>query len=315
MKVAVVGGTGFVGSYLVDELVTQDHEPVLLVRPGSEARISQPDRCAVVTGDVGKESALRETLANCAAAIYNIGILKEDKVRGITFDELQYRGAQRTIDIAAELGVGRFLFMSANGVRADGTAYQRTKYAAERHLESAGLDYTIFRPSVIFGDPRGRMEFCTQLRDDMINMPFPAPLFFEGIIPRRSGTFRLSPVHVTNVAKAFVNALEERETSGKTYCLGGPRTLTWKEIIETIARACGKRKLAVPVPAFHVRLAAAVFERFDFFPVTRDQLTMLLEGNTCDASEFYESLGIDPVPFDKDSLAYLRRPSSNNSTR
>ena len=63
MKVAVVGGTGFVGSYLVDELGAQNHEPVLLVRPGSEGRISRPDHCAVVTGDVGQESALRATLA------------------------------------------------------------------------------------------------------------------------------------------------------------------------------------------------------------------------------------------------------------
>lgn len=310
MKIAVVGGTGFVGSYLVDELVAQNHKPVLLVRPGSEARVPQPERCAIVTGDVRQEPALRETLADCAAAIYNIGILRQDRTRGITFEEMQYRGAMRTIDIAAELGVGRFLLMSANGVRADGTAYQRTKYQAEQHLASTGLDYTIFRPSVIFGDPRGRMEFCTQLRDDMINMPFPAPLFFEGLIPRNAGAFQLSPVHVSNVAKAFVNALDERATSAKTYCLGGPKTLTWKTIIETIARACGKRKFTVPVPALQVRFAATVFERFDFFPVTRDQLTMLLEGNTCDASELFSLLGIEPVPFDQASLAYLRLPSS-----
>ena len=314
MKVAVVGGTGFVGSYLVDELVAQDHEPVLLVRSGSEHRVSRPEGCAVVTGDVGQEAALRTALEGCAAAIYNIGILREDRARGITFDELQHLGARRTIDVAAELGVGRFLLMSANGVRADGTAYQRTKYLAERHLESTGLDYTIFRPSVIFGDPRGRMEFCSQLRDEIIDMPFPAPLFFEGIIPRNAGGFQLSPVHVQDVAKAFVGALDERETSGMTYCLGGPRTLTWKAIIATIARACGKRKLAVPVPVFQVRLAAAVFERFDFFPVTRDQITMLLEGNTCDASALFSLLGMDPVPFDETALAYLRRPSSSSTT-
>ena len=101
------------------------------------------------------------------ALIYNIGILRESPRRGVTFDELHNKAARRVMDAAAQLGVKRFLLMSANGVRPDGTAYQRSKALAEQHLRSTDLDWTIFRPSVIFGAPRGRMEFATQLQRDI----------------------------------------------------------------------------------------------------------------------------------------------------
>ena len=93
--------------------------------------------------------------------------------------------------------------MSANGVKADGTPYQVTKYEAEEYLKASGLDWTIFRPSVIFGDPGERMEFATQLASDIIRPPLPAPLFFDGVSPLNAGQFRLSPVHVEDVAQAF----------------------------------------------------------------------------------------------------------------
>lgn len=307
MKTALIGGTGFVGSYVVDELVANQHEPVLLVRPGSESRVEHRSRCKVVSGDVNDIEALRETLDGCHAAIYNIGILRESPDKGITFDGLQFRGARDTIDTAVASNVERFILMSANGVKADGTPYQQSKYHAEQHLESTDLNYTIFRPSIIFGEPRGRMEFCTQLRDEMITMPIPAPLFFEGLLPRGAGTFKLSPVHVRDVAKVFVKSLTTPETSRKTFGLGGPDALMWKEIIQIIARACGKaNKLAVPVPAFHVRVAAMLLDRFEFFPITRDQLNMLLEGNICDSSALFALMSLEPTPFNEAALAYLR---------
>ena len=307
MKVALIGGTGFVGSYLVDELVANQHEPVLLVRPGSESRVEHRAQCTVVSGDVNDIEAVRKTLDGCDAAIYNIGILRESPAKGITFDALQLRGAQNTIDAAVSSKVGRFILMSANGARADGTRYQQTKYQAEQYLASTDLEYTIFRPSIIFGNPRGRMEFCTQLRDEMITMPMPAPLFFEGLLPRGAGTFKLSPVHVEDVAKVFAKSLTVPEMFRQTFSLGGPDSLMWRDIIQIIARACGKQgKLAVPVPAFHVRHAAMLFDRFEFFPITRDQLKMLLEGNTCDSSELFALMGFESTPFSEATLDYLR---------
>jgi NADH dehydrogenase len=305
MRVAIYGGTGFVGSYLIDELIGAGHDLAVLVRPGSEDKVRHRERCRIVPGDIGDGDAVAEVLTGCDAAIYNIGILRESPSAGITFQALQYEGAKLAVETAMARGVGRFVLMSANGVKAHGTAYQETKYLAERFLAQSELDYTIFRPSVVFGDPRGRMEFCTQLRDDMILPPIPAPGFFSGTSPAKGG-FSMSPVHVRDVALAFVRSLEVSDTFGGTYVLCGPEALAWPEIIRRIAAAVGRRKTVVPVPAGLVRAAASALDRFESFPITRDQLDMLMEGNTGDSREIFSMLGIKPLRFDVENLAYLK---------
>jgi NADH dehydrogenase len=195
--------------------------------------------------------------------------------------------------------------MSANGVRADGTAYQRTKFQAEQYLRASELDYAIFRPSVIFGPPRGRMEIATQLFQDVIRPPLPAPLFYSGILPTDAGGFRLSPVHVQEVAKAFADALDADEAGRQTFLLCGPEELTWREILQRIANAGGNpSKTMVPVPADLLRLGATLLDRFEAFPVTADQLRMLLEGNTCNPAAGATIL-IGERRFDAAELSYL----------
>ncbi len=309
MRVAVFGGTGFVGSYIIDALLDAGHEPVVLVRPGSEGKVRHSDHCLTVPGAIDDAAAIAATLRDCDAAIYLIGILREEPATGITFEALQYAGARRCIDAAREQGVRRFLLMSANGVRADGTAYQTTKFKAEQHLAASGLAGTVFRPSVIFGDPRGRMEFCTQLEQEMIDPPIPAPAFFRGLLPRQGG-FNMSPVHVADVAQAFVRALDNDQTHGQVYPLGGAETLAWPEIIERIAASVGRRKLILPAPAAAVHLACLAFDRFSWFPLTREQLTMLLEGNAVDSREAFRLLGIDERGFNVANLNYLENRRS-----
>jgi NADH dehydrogenase len=306
MKTAIFGGTGFVGSYLVDAFLEHGHEPVLLVRPGSEHKVEQGERCTLVPGDIRDPEAIARTLEGAEAAVYNIGILRENRPQGVTFQAMHLEGAQRVIDAAVEAGsVKRFLMTSANGVDRDATAYQHTKLMAERHLEASGLAWTIFRPSVLFGDPRGRMEFATQLRDQLVSPPLPAPLFYEGLNPMQAGRFKMAPVHAADVAALYPLALEREEAAGQIYSVCGPLEVEWRDIIRTIADAVGTRKIMVPVPALPVKLTATVLESFPAFPLTRDQLVMLLEGNTCDADEVFSAYGIAPRPFTPEELAYL----------
>jgi NADH dehydrogenase len=311
MRVALFGGTGFVGGYLVDALLAAGHQPQLLVRPGSEDKLRQPERCNTVSGSIAEREAIAKVLESADAAIYNIGILRELPAQGISFEQLHFEGARRCMNVAQEAGVERFLLMSANGAKAEGTAYQRTKYKAEQYLQTTDLGWTIFQPSVLFGDPRGNLEFATQLQRDIVRSPFPAPLFFAGLDPRKAGKFRMSPAHVTDVARAFAIALENPNTIGQTYPLGGPESLTWKQILTRIAEAGGNRLLAVPVPTYPLQAVAFFMDRFPQFPITRDQLRMLLEGNTCDPQAGFIPLGIDdPIPFDITRLAYLAPPST-----
>jgi len=169
MKVAVFGGTGFVGSYIIDELIDNNHEPVVQVREGSESKLANSEKCKIVPGSLDDIQSIESTIKGADAIIYCVGIIREFPKKGVTFEKLHFEAPKKCIDIANSMGVKRFIMMSANGVKVDGTGYQKTKYLAEEYLKFSDLDWTIFQPSLIFGDPRGegRPEFCSQLKKDM----------------------------------------------------------------------------------------------------------------------------------------------------
>ena len=300
MKVAVFGGTGFVGGHLVDALVAAGHEPSLLVRPGSEEKVRQADRCKLVAGDLSDRNAIDAVLDGCAAAIYNVGLLRQFPRRGITFEDMHHAAAVRVMDAMQKQGVSRLLLMSAAGIHDNGTPYQVTKLAAERHALGSGLDVTVFRPSVIFGDPRGTMEIATQLYRQMVRPPLPAVRFVSD-----GEDVMMSPVHVDDVARAFIGSLTDTSTYGKTYELGGPEALSWAEMIRRIAAATGRRKLLLIMPIGIMKVGATLFDWLPFYPVTRDQLTMLAEGNVVAPSQLEALIGRPPTPFSAETLSYL----------
>ena len=196
--------------------------------------------------------------------------------------------------------------MSANGIDSAQTPYQTTKLKAEAMIRDSGLDYTIFRPSVIFGDPRGTMEFATQLYRDMVRAPLPAVGFHTGLSPAH-GELLMSPVHVCDVADAFVNALSDESTVGKSFVLGGPEVVSWPQMLQRIAEAVGKKKLILPMPIGFMKFGATLLDWLPFFPVTKDQLTMLADGNTAEPDDLVSLIGREPMEFSPENLGYLGR--------
>ena len=304
MKVAVFGGTGFVGSYIVDELLNSGYDINILVRDGSEKKIANIDKCNVINGDINDSESISNTLKDCEAVIYNIGIIREFQSEGITFKNLHYECLKTVVDISKEQHIKRFILMSANGVKPSGTGYQETKYKAEVYLKANIRDWTIIRPSLIFGDSKGKDEFCSQLKRDMLSLPFPAPAFFSGINFLSAGQFEMSPIHVKDVAKIFVNCIENNHAFKKVYELGA-KNYNWKEIISIISSAYGKKKMTIPAPVQPVYLIALLLDRFKWFPISCDQLTMLLEGNICDSHLIFKRYNINPIEFKSSNLDYL----------
>ncbi len=304
-SVAIIGGTGFVGSHVVDALHAAGHATSLLVRAGSEDKVQRADGQRVTVGDIDDDEAINAVLEGCDAVIYLIGILREDRSKGITFRKMQYEGVVRAADTAKAKGILRFLLMSANGVEAEATQYQQTKLDAELYVEEIGLKYTVLRPSVIFGDPRGRMEFATQLRNDMVNMPLPAVGFYSGLKPS-GGKVLMAPVHVSNVASAFVTALDDDSTIGEAFELCGPDILSWNEMIRRVAAAVGRKKLILPMPLGLMKHAATSLDWLPVFPVTRDQLTMLAQNNTCSLNRIGLLVPGKLIAFTDRNLAYLK---------
>ncbi len=298
MRIAIIGGTGFVGGHLIDALLRAEHDVVTLLRPGSEGKLNRPDEVETVEGDLEDRKALAALMDGADGVIYNVGLLREFPSRGITFEATQYQGVVDTVAAASAAGTRRMLLMSAIGVKDPGTKYQATKFRAEQHALASDLDVTVLRPSVIFGDPRGTMEFATQLYQDMVRPPLPA-MEFPGV--------RMSPVFCQDVADAFVAALGDDTTIGKTIELAGPEFLTWRDILERIAAAVGRSKIILPMPLALMRVGATLFDWLPIFPVTRDQLTMLAEGNTGSAAALESLIDRNAQPLDAESLAYLAR--------
>ncbi|MBF0171429.1 MAG: NAD(P)H-binding protein [Nitrospinae bacterium] len=326
MRVFVTGGSGFVGGYVIRELLARGHEVRCLVRPGAERRL--PSGATPAPGDLFDPHGWRQALEGCDAVIHLVGVIREFPAKGITFRRHHVEATRLVVDEAKRAAVKRILHMSANGSgvapgrgappssspsgvvaasppeasRAGAvSAYQTTKFEAEQIVKASGLTYTIFRPSVIFGDPHGLVEFCSQLADVIRKAPL-TPVFGDG-------QYRLDPVAVEEVAEAFANALDRPESAGRTFHLGGGNPLPYRAILDIIAKGMGRGGIVpIPVPFFAVATAAYFLDRFAFFPVTREQLAMLKGGNDCPELTYRQVLGTTPIPFTPEALGYLRRP-------
>jgi NADH dehydrogenase len=157
------------------------------------------------------------------------------------------------------------------------------------------LNWTIFRPSIVFGR-----------EDDFVN-PFLRQFRRLPVAPLISGGRTLfQPIAVEDVARVFVGAAERQDLSGKTFEIGGHEILSFKQIVDAIGAALGKRILKVPVPRSLLGFPALLFGRFRFFPISRDQLRMLAGDNCCDSLAYIETFGIEPRDF-REGLRVLAR--------
>lgn len=303
-RVLVTGGTGFVGGYVVRTLLKNGYVVRVFARSNRRRLGSSEnsERSEIVQGDILNPSVIQQAAENCDAIIHLVGIIEEAPRRGITFDSIHVTGTRNVLSAARSAGVRSVVHMSANGASESGrTAYQRTKWEAEELVRNSGMEYwTIFRPSLIFGKPdSGCIEFGSRIVDTLIR-PFPI-----WPIPGR-GDYRLQPVAVENVATAFVNALGSRRHSGKTYCVGGPETHSYVEILDMLSRAIGKKprpKLYQPI--WGMRPLVSLLAPTGILPITPAQLELLIGGNTCDSNQFQEDFEIQLTPFGPESLAYL----------
>jgi uncharacterized protein YbjT (DUF2867 family) len=304
MNVFVTGATGFVGREIVRQLHAAGHAIRILARNRNSRAVQEQvsrHRVEVHAGDVVAPASLDGSLAGCDAVIHLVGIISE--VGRSTFEHVHTRGTEYIVAAAQQAGARRFVHMSALGTRPDAVSrYHKTKWAAEQIVRSSGLDWTIFRPSLIYGPSDHFVKLFAKL------------MRFSPVVPiignDRAG---FQPVAIEAVAAAFVRSVSEAKSFGQTYDLCGPETLRLSEIVDQIAQATGRKRWKLRIPPGLARANAAflefVFPRLlrQAPPLNRDQLIMLQEEVTGDPTPANELFALQHPVFRQRVTEYLSR--------
>jgi nucleoside-diphosphate-sugar epimerase len=268
-RLLLVGGTGFLGSFVATRLASR--EPLVLVRPTSDCR-SLPPRVEVRVGDLAQPLPLEgvETLVYCAS-------MGCGHVPALV----------RQLDAAQ---VQRAIFVSTTAIYTSLPAPSRAvRVQAEQAVQTSSLDWTIVRPTMIYGTQRDRN--VSRLLRFLRRWP---------VFPR-CGNALWQPVHVEDVADAIVSVLETPATYGRAYNLGGAQPLRFAELLRTAARAVGRRVLLVPVP-----LAAAALGARLTRAVSEEQVRRLAEDKAFSIAEASADFGYSPRTFEEGAHAEAR---------
>lgn len=282
--VCVLGGTGFVGRRLAARLAGDHHLRVLSRSAMTEPALRVIPSVRQVHADVYDPATLRRHFEGCAAVVNLVGILNEKARDGSGFRRAHVELAHEVVRACADTGVRRLLHMSALKANAEAgpSHYLRTKGEAENIVRrAAGLDATIFQPSVIFGP-----------EDSFVNR-FASMLRLLPVLPLPRANARFAPVYVGDVVEAFARALTRRDTFGKTFQLCGPEVYSLREIIGFIARTLGKRRLVLALPDSVARLQARVMDYVPGKPFSTDNYLSLTVNSLCD-NDGFDRLGIEP---------------------
>jgi uncharacterized protein YbjT (DUF2867 family)/membrane protease YdiL (CAAX protease family) len=287
MKVAIAGGSGFVGRHVVEALRARGHAVLVIAR----GHRGVPLGAELVTCDLAQEPVPAGALAGCEALVNLAGIKREEGRQ--TFEAVHVDATRRLLAAGPEAGVRRFVHVSVVCSRPDPRLpYHDTKWRAEEAIRASGLDFTILRPAVIYGPGD---DMVTHL----VRMIRFSPLF--PVIGR--GDSILQPVDVRDVAEAVAAALDRPRSIRGTYDVVGPERPTLSEIVRTVAEGAGLRVHIVPTPIPLQRLAVRVMDAVTSRPLsTPAQLQMLVDGLYGDTKPARRDLGLVPRPFTAEAV-------------
>ena len=287
MRVAVTGATGFVGRNLVDRLLQDSHEVTIVANRRSGANLFS-DRVKYARASVHNALDLQDAFCDSQAVFHLVGIIAE--TRKNTFKTTVEQGTKNVISACRQNNIETIIYLSALGTSEDAESkYFKTKWAAEQSVKNSGLNWTIFRPSIIYGRSDG---FLTMMSKIIKLSPF-VPIFGDG-------KYRLQPVYIGDLVEAMAKSLTNKECQGETIEIGGAEPLEYVEIINSIKKALKKKRMNLFIPMAVIKPVAVLLEKIlKPAPLTTDQLIMLEKGSVCDLSKMKRLFEIEPVGFDE----------------
>ncbi len=292
--IAVIGATGFVGRNVVHALAEAGHQVRAVSRDGTR-RADWPKAVTTARGDVETGRGLEEAVAGVDAVVHLVAIPRE--TGGRTFENVNVRGVERVIAAARAGAVPRLIHLSALGVIDDPRlGYLSSKWRGEQLVRESGLAWVVFRPSLLFGPGDGFFN----LIKTTLTWWSPGIVAIPG-----DGTAAFQPLAVDDLARAVRGAVEEPQRDGTVYELGGPETVTYRQIVDRVMTATGKRRLKVNLPVPIISALTAVTDRvLPVFPVSHDQIQSLGRPNVAEPGSVERAFGFEPRPFD---VSYLGR--------
>jgi nucleoside-diphosphate-sugar epimerase len=284
MKVAITGGTGFVGGHLARALAAEGHAVVVIARGAGHRPPELPTRAVFCRSDLSDTQELTEYFSACDAVAHCAGINRE--IGNQTYDRVHLRGTANVVASAARAGVKKILLLSFLRARPDcGSPYHESKWAAEQIVRSCGLDFTVIKAGVIYG--KG-----DHLLDHITRSLCTVPLFATVGLRDRS----VRPLAIGDLLKIMMAAIVEGRLSRMTVAVTGPEEFPLSQVPRRIARVLGRRVLLVRMPVWFHYVLAGIFERIMAVPlVSLAQVRILSEG-IVEATASCHPLAADLIP-------------------
>ena len=275
-RLVVLGGTGFIGSHLLAQLANDGHRITVLSRNREQRRaINVLPNVRTISTDVYDRKSLETHIAGHDAVINLVGILNE--TGGNTFTHAHVDLTATLIAACRQAGVRRIHLMSSLNAGNKASTYLKTRGEAEAQVRNSGLDWTIYRPSVVYGE------------GDSLVSRFLKLLKMGPVLPLARPHAVFAPVFVGNVAAAIRRCLDDRASIGQIFELYGPDNLELVALVRRIRDAAGLRRFVLPLPDALGHLQAIAAELIPGKPFSRDN---------------FRSLGVDSVG-SRDGLAEL----------
>lgn len=292
--ILVTGGTGYIGRRIVARLAEAGETVRVAARGVAPPHL--PAAVQFVQADVASGQGLAEAVQGADTVIHLVAIIRE---RGEQrFDRVNRLGTENVVKAAVAAGVKRFIHQSALGAAPDPAfPYLASKWLGEQAVINSGLDYTIFRPSVVFGEGD---KFITTLAN-LVR----ASLAVVPIVG--AGRTRFQPIWVEDLVTCFMAVLKDGAYSRRILEVGGPEHLTYQEIVDTVKRELGARRLYIHLPLWLMRPVVAVMQAvLPRPPVTTAQLAMLAKDNITDLNSVPAQFGFAPRRL-AEGIGYIHR--------
>lgn len=298
--VTVFGGSGFLGRSVVKRLTEAGDRVRVAVRNPNSAlylkTMGSVGQVQIMQANVRHKESVAVAVSGADAVINLVGVLHESGSQN--FVDLHTTGAETVATAAAAAGVPHLIHVSALGAREDSdSTYATSKAAGEQAVKAAFPKATILRPSVVFGpDDQFLNRFAELARKA------PALPLFGG------GTTKFQPVYVADVAEAIITVIEKPKFAGDVYDLGGPRSYSFREILEFVCKETGRDRALVSIPWAIARIQAAILGLLPNPLLTTDQVRLLQKNNLpATGSKGLAELGLTPTPMEVIAPSYLAR--------